>query len=333
MIYEAPNGGAVVDACDEGALPELTSVAVASADVQAALQPWIGMECFQLSQGRRLSAMTVLDLGDRQIVREAQDAAIQKLGATPANLCTVSCCTPMPGFRFSEIASGEAAEVFFMPGGTEFDIFIPAGAMTTYVSFDQDAFLESARALDPEGWADAPAQLTSFAGVRQDAFLSGIAEIVHQAEALAAAGTPMDPAALRELVLQNVLMTTVASVPADAAVSGSEQRRAFEVCRNARDYITARLAVGAVPTIPELCTAVNVAERTLQYAFRRYVGMTPLAYLRVCRLNRVRSELLAPGAETTVTAVAMKYGFIHLSRFSGDYQKLFGELPSATLTR
>lgn len=76
-----------------------------------------------------------------------------------------------------------------------------------------------------------------------------------------------------------------------------------------------------------------MSERTLQYAFKVYVDMSPLAYLRGCRLNRARAVLRAsdPGA-VTVTEVAMRLGFLHLGRFSTDHRKLFGEAPSETLS-
>ncbi len=307
----------------------MRSVAIEAAEVQASMQPWFRLECYQLSRGTRLAQVDLLDLGGRHIVRESQYAAIHKLGATGENQCTVSSCTPMPGSRLSEFSSDAAAAVFFLPRNTEFDIHVPAGACTTYVSFDQDEFVRGARALAPELWERPPAQLDMFTGVPQTAFLDAVAQI----ERAAASGHSLDPSVLRDLTLQLVLMSTVGSTSGNALPHARDRARAFDVCRKARALIADSLAAGFVPTIPEICTAVNVSERTLQYAFRRYVGMTPLAYLRVCRLNRVRSELLALGAETTVTTVALRYGFLHLGRFASDYKRLFGESPSRELAR
>jgi AraC family ethanolamine operon transcriptional activator len=59
-----------------------------------------------------------------------------------------------------------------------------------------------------------------------------------------------------------------------------------------------------------------------------------MEFIRRMRLHAVRRDLLAaqPGG-ATVTQIAMTFGFYQLGRFSAEYRALFGELPSATLTR
>jgi len=77
-----------------------------------------------------------------------------------------------------------------------------------------------------------------------------------------------------------------------------------------------------------------VSERTLQYAFREVMGMTPVAYLSRLRLHRVRHALrTATQASTTVTTEALRWGFWHFGDFSRAYKDCFGELPSDTLRR
>ncbi|MBI1248627.1 helix-turn-helix domain-containing protein [bacterium] len=87
-------------------------------------------------------------------------------------------------------------------------------------------------------------------------------------------------------------------------------------------------------TIEELTTATQVSERTLRTMFREYYGMPPRRFLLVHRLNQVYSVLrTADLNETTVTAIAAQFGFAHFGRFAGAYRKLFGETPSATLSK
>lgn len=92
--------------------------------------------------------------------------------------------------------------------------------------------------------------------------------------------------------------------------------------------------VGEHLSVSDLCLAAGVSERTLEYAFRDIMGLTPVAYLIRLRLHRVRQRLLArTRGSTTVSAEALHWGFWHLGEFSRAYKACFGELPSATLRR
>jgi AraC family ethanolamine operon transcriptional activator len=84
--------------------------------------------------------------------------------------------------------------------------------------------------------------------------------------------------------------------------------------------------------VTDLCRAAAVSERTLEYAFKEVMDLTPVAYLLRLRLHRVRRALLAatPGS-TTVSAQALNWGFWHFGEFSRAYKDCFGELPSETL--
>ena len=90
----------------------------------------------------------------------------------------------------------------------------------------------------------------------------------------------------------------------------------------------------AVPSIPTLCQVAEVSERTLEYAFREHLGVTPVRYLKLRRLMLARRRLLNPiRAENSVTDIVGECGVYELGRFAGEYRKLFGELPSETLRR
>ena len=86
--------------------------------------------------------------------------------------------------------------------------------------------------------------------------------------------------------------------------------------------------------VTDLCKMAAVSERTLEYAFKEIMGLTPVTYLTRVRLHRVRQALLAaiPGT-TTVSVEALNWGFWHFGEFSRAYKDCFGELPSETLRR
>jgi AraC-like DNA-binding protein len=72
---------------------------------------------------------------------------------------------------------------------------------------------------------------------------------------------------------------------------------------------------------------------TLYRVFMKYRGYTPMQFLRQVRMRRARKLLLTPGADDTVTSIALDCGFTHLSRFAGKYRLQYGESPSATLRK
>lgn len=85
-------------------------------------------------------------------------------------------------------------------------------------------------------------------------------------------------------------------------------------------------------TIADLCALCSVSRRTLQYSFATILGISPLRYLRLSRLNGIRRELLT-SKDVAIADIAAKWGFWHLSQFAQDYKQLFNELPSVTLSK
>jgi transcriptional regulator GlxA family with amidase domain len=85
-------------------------------------------------------------------------------------------------------------------------------------------------------------------------------------------------------------------------------------------------------TVGELSRMVGVSERTLRAAFHDVLGLSPKRYAIRQRLQAAREALSAADPQTTtVTDVAMAYGFFELGRFAGRYRHAFGEAPSRTL--
>ena len=73
--------------------------------------------------------------------------------------------------------------------------------------------------------------------------------------------------------------------------------------------------------LAEVCPAIGTSERTLRDACTKRLGMGPIRYLSLRRMQLVRRALLqAVPSTTTVTRIAMDHGFGELGRFSVNYR-------------
>lgn len=86
--------------------------------------------------------------------------------------------------------------------------------------------------------------------------------------------------------------------------------------------------------ISEICQTLDLSRRTLHRAFEQTLGIGPVTYLRYHRLKAIR-EVLRQGIpdSSSITRIAMNFGFDDAGRFAGYYRELFGELPSTTVKR
>jgi AraC-like DNA-binding protein len=80
----------------------------------------------------------------------------------------------------------------------------------------------------------------------------------------------------------------------------------------------------------ELARTACVSVRALQMGFHEELGMSPMAYVRNMRLDKVHEELLAGAGNASVSEAASRWGFHHLGRFAEQYRRKFGVLPSET---
>jgi len=134
-----------------------------------------------------------------------------------------------------------------------------------------------------------------------------------------------------QIEFMDSLLATIESCDADETIDTDKKGRSYsQIVKTCEDY-TLNLE-DRRPYLSELCATANVSERTLQYAFHDIMGMSPLTYLHRLRLHRARDELRKANSDsTTVTDVAMNWGFWHFGEFSRAYKNCFGEVPSKTL--
>lgn len=149
------------------------------------------------------------------------------------------------------------------------------------------------------------------------------------------AGTGVDAAAnawLRhelESELPALLLSVIDSTrPTAEPVRMGVRTKAVQVGREFMDE-----NVATTMTIRDVCVATSVSWRTLNYAFREQLGITPKAYLQALRFNGLRKDLRRAAPEQLVSDHAHRWGFWHMGQLAADYRRQFGELPSETLKR
>ena len=137
--------------------------------------------------------------------------------------------------------------------------------------------------------------------------------------------SPLVRAQLESYVLSQLLMT----IPNDHLdlLLETGHRITRRHVQLALDFIEERLAEPI--TGPDIARAASVSIRALQSGFQDELGMSPMAYVRQRRLDRVHAALLTHPS-TLVHEAAAQWGFSHFGRFAEQYRRKFGVLPSET---
>lgn len=112
-----------------------------------------------------------------------------------------------------------------------------------------------------------------------------------------------------------------------ARPTSSARRKAYD---RARRYMQAYAREEL--SIRDVCRNTSMSARTLSYAFKEHAGVSPMRYLKVYRLNKLRQALrkAAPG-DAQVSEFANEWGFWHLGKLAADYRSLFGVTPAQDL--
>ncbi len=221
--------------------------------------------------------------------------------------------------------SVQGNQIMCRPGSCDFELVTPECFDILGIVVDLDLLRGMAAV---QGMDVSACRLTEPRLMLSEATLSGlryvIERLIHSELATAASRLSQD------LVMMALLQVLEEQTPCQQNVPSYAHRKA--VVDRVKSHLREN---GEAPvTMIELCELTHVSRRTLQYSFESILGISPLRYLRVTRLNRVRRALMAVEENTiTVTQVCAQWGFWHLGQFARDYKQLFGECPSETLRR
>jgi AraC-like DNA-binding protein len=152
-------------------------------------------------------------------------------------------------------------------------------------------------------------------------------------DTLAAPDSPIQEPLVYGQVMAVLASTMLRTFPNTATATGSrtDAGGAPGTLRRAIEYIESNPHLDI--TVGDIAKAACITPRGLQHAFRRQLGVPPMAYLRKVRLDQAHQELRRadPICGDTVTAIASRWGFFHPSKFAAAYRKTYGRLPSDTL--
>ncbi len=138
-------------------------------------------------------------------------------------------------------------------------------------------------------------------------------------------GLPFVDSLVRGLLL-------AADHPYRNVVTGDAQGVSPRTIRVAAEIIEAEAHLPL--TVAAIAAGCHVSVRSLQQDFRRYMGMSPMGYLREVRLRRAHQSLLESDPSTTsVASVAYHWGFTNLGRFAAAHTARYHEPPAVTLRR
>jgi AraC family ethanolamine operon transcriptional activator len=287
-----------------------------------AVPGWV-FDFAQLEGGPCAGEMLSLQDGPFQFIQMRMDRSVRRGGTTPAGQFSLAMHAQPKLFALTHGETYGDDVIVLTPGGSQLDSVSHDPTNLFAVSVREDVFrsmLEEAGWPLPEGGPGSVRLLTPPAG--KVAQLREALWLVREMAVDGQCGAP-----LWHLV-SACLVDCLASLGSPGRTPPDSRRR--RVAAQGIAYILDNLA--SPVKLADICRVAGVSERTLIYAFKEYLGITPKAFLNISRLNRVRRELECARV-ASVTDAATLWGFWHMGQFSADYKRFFGELPSQTLAR
>jgi len=261
----------------------------------------------QLDAGRLKARSVLSEVDDVSFLRESANRRLGIVGETPAHAVTVIVPASSARFQVNGIDVGYNT-VVVVPVRTDLRALSDPGADAFSMHIPSDVFQDCliAASGNPESRLTAGAQ--SF---RSDTdAVQGFRKAV--TGQFGADWLLVD--LLRQMRAHNGIRLSL------------RQARARRVVDKALEHIDANL--GDNIRVVDLCQISGVSLSTLERGFRRELQMTPIAYIRARRLDAVRRALIQGDPNTPIAQLAHDYGISHMGRFSADYRRQFGVLPS-----
>jgi len=310
-------------------VPDVATIATTDVDDQAALLLGWNQTYNQLSAGRFSGYLTTARLDGLSIFREVTANSLHQTGVLPGDLFAIGVPLQLRGAATFCGHACNGSQLHIFSGADGFEFHSPSGLDIAGIVFAKDFLLSKCSDRERERLEPDLAQAhlydrSNTGAVRLRSALVAALEALQGAQEIFACP---DLLAIFAQDLAGLISDALTDGdPCDAAFLTSERR--LQIVCDARQIA---LQESDLPlTVEDLCHALGVSRRTLQYCFQEALDMRPVQYLRAVRLNGARRDLKQG---LSVTDAATKWGFWHFGRFAHDYKALFAEPPSVTRRR
>ncbi|MBV8245945.1 MAG: helix-turn-helix transcriptional regulator [Candidatus Eremiobacteraeota bacterium] len=281
-------------------------------------------ECIQLTAGRFHATAVTVQLRHLRMTRLTASTGVQLRIEPPAPrllLGYLSDGNPQP------IANGQAwfqTDVLLVPGGG-LSLTIPNSGSTVWIEIDREHLARIVPPLLAVAGQDRAVTLPlSLPPYRKlDRAISDVFELAAERHA-------------REFAPDTTILERTLSAALTAPLRTSQPRvqrktslRRTELVYRVEQYMWEHIE--EAPSLRMICAATGARMRSLIYAFESVVGMSPMQYLKIRRLNAARRKLQHPSAnQWRIADIAADCGFWHMGHFGSDYKQLFDITPSQT---
>ncbi|MEH6584296.1 MAG: helix-turn-helix domain-containing protein [Halioglobus sp.] len=262
--------------------------------------------------------------------RSVFSSRFHQAGGSPPGYRTFTLLAPgSPEFRWcGEMITADCLLV--MPESGEFESVSPPGLDSFHVSLDK-------RLLEQVAQDHFDSDLAAVLGDERILCKNGgtslreLRNLLQRLSANIAAGVSVQNRLLTpdiEMRIARLFLTTLGQGVMQPRGPRNRRMRALSTALSLLQSVEHRI------TVPNLATGTGVSRRTLETAFQDVFAVSPAAYIKFCRLQRLRCDLVTASAATlTIERLSQAHGFNHGGQLAADYHGLFGEFPSVTLRR
>lgn len=300
--------------------PNLCTNPTKDANQQAAgLVNW-QQEYDQISNGRFLGQIRERRFSSVHVFREDSNRALRQQCRVEEGGIWLGISVENKALHINH-SQFEADKLLLRKGGVDFELITPEAFSIYGMVLKQNLVQQLKEQLE----------LDDIQG--QELCLSGLSER-HIQQLKYYLGRLLDPSQTRwscethQAVVKDVLIELF-SISSQQQISPKATSQRQVVMNRVRQYLENQDYRTPI-TVSELCEAVHVSRRTLQYTFEACCDTSPKQFIHRMRLNQIRRTLQNPQETRNIADIAFDFGFFHLGQFSQSYKKLFGETPTET---